>query len=271
MSELNELNELNGVGNTIQPRARFRRACFTLNNYSEEELNSITHQFGSITKGYIIGLEISKTGTPHLQGYVEFEKQLYWSSLAKINKRIHWKTAYGNRESNIIYCSKEILYENTFPLKRNERLLLGYDGVIWHDWQSEIIDIINTSPDCRTIHWYWDRNGNTGKSFLSKYLVLKHSAIIADGKKDNIFNQIKTWMDNHRDDEDPKIIISDIPRHNIEYINYGAIEQIKNGMIYSGKYEGGICLFESPHVFVFANEPPDQNRMSFDRWKIRHI
>lgn len=78
------------------------------------------------------------------------------------------------------------------------------------------------------------------------------------------------WMDTH-EDEDPKIIICDIPRTNLEYINYGAIESIKNGMIYSGKYEGGQCIFDNPHVVVFANELPDGSKMSRDRWRIHYI
>ena len=60
----------------------------------------------------------------------------------------------------------------------------------------------------------------------------------------------------------------DIPRHQLDYVGYGALEQLKNGMIYSGKYEGGTCLFDNPHVIVFANEPPKIEKMSLDRWKI---
>ena len=49
------------------------------------------------------------------------------------------------------------------------------------------------------------------------------------------------------------------------------LEQIKNGMIYSGKYEGGQCLFESPHIVIFANSKPEIENMSIDRWNIKEI
>jgi hypothetical protein len=54
-------------------------------------------------------------------------------------------------------------------------------------------------------------------------------------------------------------------------VNYGAIEQIKNGLLFSGKYEGGQCVFNQPHVIVFANAEPKEEQMSMDRWDIREI
>lgn len=68
-----------------------------------------------------------------------------------------------------------------------------------------------------------------------------------------------------------KLIVVDCPRSQQDYINYGAIEQIKNGLIFSGKYEGTQLVFNSPHVIVFANEPPDYSKMSMDRWNVVQI
>lgn len=67
----------------------------------------------------------------------------------------------------------------------------------------------------------------------------------------------------------PKIIIIDIPRYNMDYISYGGMEEIKNGCFFSSKYEGGMVLMNSPHVIVFANQPPDEGMMSKDRWKVK--
>ena len=69
----------------------------------------------------------------------------------------------------------------------------------------------------------------------------------------------------------PEIILLDIPRASKDFINYGAIEQLKNGCLYSGKYEGGDCIFPHPHVICFANEEPDKDMMSKDRWDIIKI
>jgi len=66
-------------------------------------------------------------------------------------------------------------------------------------------------------------------------------------------------------------MIIDVPRDNGNNISYKAIESIKNGMIYSPKYEGGYKLFNSPHIIVFANQAPQQERLSSDRWVITQI
>lgn len=69
----------------------------------------------------------------------------------------------------------------------------------------------------------------------------------------------------------PSIIIYDIPRTQLDYVNYDALEKLKNGMAMSGKYEGGIILMPNPHVVVFANRPPDESKLSSDRWVIHEI
>ena len=64
------------------------------------------------------------------------------------------------------------------------------------------------------------------------------------------------------------MVVCDIPRHSLEYVNYATLESLVNGMVVSGKYEGGKAFFDSPVVVVFANEPPKKEKMSADRWDI---
>lgn len=258
-------------GNTNPPpitRIRSRRYCLTLNNYSEDELSQMTSWFESRDIKYIIGQELGEEcKTPHLQIYIESKNQLDFNTLKKMNKRLHIEKAKGNRDANIRYCSKERVYKSTFPVPIKIRILNSYNDVVWRKWQNEVIDIINTTPDSRTIHWVYDPVGNAGKSFLVKYLVLKYDAILCDGKKNDIFNAIKVYMDTH-DEVSPCLVLLDIPRYQNEYVNYGVIEQLKNGLLYSGKYEGGLCVFEHPHVFVFSNQLPKYEAMSEDRWNM---
>jgi len=255
-----------GVGNTVQPRVRKRRWCFTLNNHTDEELAQIHKGFG--TAKYIMGDEIGANGTRHVQGYVEFKNPRSLSALKKTCKRAHWEPARGNRKDNQTYCSKEKVIVCTLPVDIRVRVLEQYKDVVWRQWQQQVLKIVNGLPDNRTFHWFWEHTGNVGKSYLAKYIYLTKRTIIADGKKDNVFNQIKTYMDEHEDDPQFDVVLLDIPRYNLEYINYGMLEQIKNGLIYSGKYEGGVCLFDNVHLIIFANEPPDTSRLSFDRWNV---
>ena len=86
------------------------------------------------------------------------------------------------------------------------------------------MDIIKTKPDKRTIWWFWESEGNVGKSALVKYLVVKHDALMITGKSNDIY-YIKSKIPSKR-----KLFICDISRSVMEYVNYGAIEQIKNGL-----------------------------------------
>lgn len=66
----------------------------------------------------------------------------------------------------------------------------------------------------------------------------------------------------------PSIVLIDVPRCNCDYINYEAIEKVKDGLFFCGKYESCQVIMNSPHVFLFMNEEPEINKMSVDRWNI---
>lgn len=88
----------------MSQRLRLRNVCFTLNNYSEEDLNKLK----SLECKYIvIGKEIGKSKTKHLQGYIEFYNQKDFSWLKKFNERIHWEKRYGTSKQASDYCKKE--------------------------------------------------------------------------------------------------------------------------------------------------------------------
>lgn len=255
------------TGGTPCRNTKKRAWCFTWNNYKEEDVKYLTTELKN--HKYLFGEEVGNSGTQHLQGAVYFKCPRSFNSVRKLFKNNHIEPC-KNWQASLNYCSKEGQTYTNIEVKktRKSRLLAKYDTIKWRPWQKSVLDIIDKKANDRTINWYWDTKGNCGKSFLCKYLYLKYDAIIADGKKDNVFNQIKLWLDNHKETEDPKLIILDIPRHSMDYLNYGTLEQIKNGMIYSGKYEGGVCVFDSPHVFVFSNSEPIKNKFSLDRWNI---
>lgn len=264
-----------GLGNTrTKPRRkRYRSYCFTLNNWDLDEYNDLIDTFRRKGWTYIIGKENgTEKGTPHLQGYVYHKNPIDWTALKKINNRLHIEVAKGNIEQNRKYCSKEGDYETNIKEPFEEMVkrmcLEKYKDIEWKEWQGDVIDIINNEGDDRTIHWYWEPKGNVGKTFLAKYICLTNDVIIADGKRDNIFNQVKKSLE---DEKLPSIVILDIPRSSQGYINYSAIEKLKDGLMYSGKYEGGQCIFPSPKVIVFSNDQPNYREMSGDRWSVHRI
>lgn len=253
-------------GNTCNPRGR--KWVFTLNNYTEDEYNLLKNYCTQKTH-YIIGREIGENNeTPHLQGYISHKNPLDFKSIKNICARLHLEKAKGNDDENYLYCSKEGNFETNMLPPLKTRLLSLYENITWKDWQNEVLEIINTKPDPRKIYCYVDIEGNSGKSFLCKYIDLIYDVIIAEGKKEDIFHQINQLM---TEKKEPYIVIVDVPRSQSNYINYTAIEKVKNGHLYSGKYEGGKCIFETPHVFIFCNQLPNLHELSADRWVIKHI
>ncbi len=135
-------------------------------------------------------------------------------------------------------------------------------------WEIDILKIIDDVPNDRTIHWFYSVCGGIGKTTFMKYLITQKNAIPLPNKTNDACHFIAKKMEN---DDPINICIFDFPRTSLDHINYGIIEKIKDGMIISGKYEGAECIFACPHVICFANEPPNTQTMSEDRWDIKRI
>lgn len=258
-------------GNTetpsIMPKS-FRKVCFTFNNYNNTEHSKIIEICESRNYLYCIGEEVGEQGTKHLQGYIEFKSPKAFSTVKKLLPKAHIEKAKGNRAQNLMYCKKDGNFKSNFPVPMSEQVLAEYDDVIWRDWQQEVLDMYVNEPDKRHIYWVIDTVGNKGKSFLTRYLVVKYGVVIADGKKADVFHQVAKRLENEEDVKPFRMVILDLPRHNLEFTNYALLEQLKNGLIMSGKYEGGTFVFPSPHVIVMSNAAPDYSKFSEDRWKI---
>lgn len=235
--------------------------CFTYNNYKLETLETMETQFRSLNIKYIIGKEVGENGTPHLQGYIECDKKIRPIEYLKLDKNIHWEKAKGDKQSNIKYCSKDEDYITNMNEDIIEDLFIGK---IPYDYQKFILNLIKQKPDSRTIHWFYDHIGNTGKTSFSKHICLKHrdDAIYISGKSSDIKCAIASCK------KKPRICIFDFVRSSEEFISYEAIEAVKNGIFFSGKYESETVIMNCPHVIIFANFEPEKSKLSLDRWKI---
>lgn len=268
-------------GNT-EPLPNTRRSrgwCFTLNNYTENERKDIEQWLLPSAHQYIVGEEVGEQGTPHLQGYVYVENKMSLKQMKAKIPRAHFEVAKDTPKQNRAYCSKDGKFiehwnpEKESPeqklKKRKEHALKRYENIEWKPWQADVLEKLSQPADDRTVYWVYDAKGGNGKSFLCKYLYLTRNVIIADGKKDNIFNQMNIKV--NEQGLEPEIVMLDIPRCGQAYMNYGVIEQIKNGLIYSGKYEGGDVIFDAPHIIIFANFEPDYAQFTSDRWNVINL
>lgn len=223
---------------------------------------------------WIGGSEVGENGTPHIQGYVEFPTKVRPIGYKGCPREVHWgdrngKPARGSREANVAYCTKddgEPHFKGWGPLYRKPLCFPDMD--LW--WEKEILKVIAEDPDDRTIHWYWSDAGNLGKTTFTKFLCMKHGACLLAGKGADVRNGALTWMKDKG--SYPRLCVFPIPRSfNSEYLSYEAIENVKDACFYSGKYEGGTVCAACPHLLVLSNFPPDEERMSSDRWHIVNI
>ncbi len=256
-----------GVGNTKTPsKAPVLHWFLTWNNYTTEDVERLIMFCNEFCSKYDFGEEIGESGTPHLQGQITLKRKRRLTFMKKLDCRIHWEKTKSVYHA-IDYTKKEGGKHYT-NVSNTVFFFDEFINVKWYKWQEEVIRIITGEPDNRTVNWFWEENGGIGKSFLTKYLVIRFNALIVDGKKADVFHQIAKRRE---EDINIDIVIVDIPRSAFNNLSYQALECIKNGLISSGKYEGGQYVFKSPHVVVLANSPPDEEKLSKDRWNIVEI
>lgn len=262
--------------NPKEPNFQQVHYVFTLNNYTEEEIQKLIIWFDKLCVRYCFQEEIGEQGTPHLQGYFNYKEKQYYKPLMKyMDMRIWIRQSLDttkNKRKAIEYASafwkrKEggRLWNHKCPIKKEITLITPS-----YSWEVEILANLSLDPSDRKIYWYWSEMGNIGKTCFTKYLCKKKNACLLGGKRDNIFNGIVKYEEYY--DELPSIVIYDIPRSvDEQYVSYEALEKVKDMCFYSGKYEGSQVVGDCPHVLVFANIPPDTCKMSPDRWIITRI
>jgi len=85
-----------------------RNVCFTLNNPT---LDNIISFLNFNFKYLIFGFEKGKSGTDHLQGYMELWRGETFNYLAKhCCGGVHWEKRKGTKEQAINYCKKDDEY-----------------------------------------------------------------------------------------------------------------------------------------------------------------
>lgn len=88
-------------------RDRARAWCFTWNNYSNSEFAVVKTWIETNCKYGIVGQEIGESGTPHLQGYLEFKIQKDFSALKKALPKVHLEKRKGTAKQAADYCKKD--------------------------------------------------------------------------------------------------------------------------------------------------------------------
>ncbi|QGH72493.1 MAG: Rep protein [CRESS virus sp. ctmn412] len=252
--------------NSKKPRVnRSRSWFFTYNNPPENAWAQIIDTFENDQCEYVFQLE--QGDTVHYQGVIRYKNpRENWPQIS-----CHWERCISWR-SAIKYCSKvqtriDGPWTNIDGLKFRDTIKDPLQNKKLYPFQQEILDIIKTDSNDRVIYWYWEPNGNTGKSSLCKHIMLRYKACLIGGAAKDNFHCVSSYLE----DNDLKVCLIDIPRCSMNSVSYKTIECIKNGIIFSGKYESNYKIFNSPHLIILANFPPNTDMLSEDRWVVKRI
>jgi Putative viral replication protein len=280
---------------------------YTLNNYTDDDVSRLSALGLGVTY-VCFGKEVGDNGNPHLQGFVQFHSRKLMDAVKRyVGARAHVEVA-RDIPNAVEYCKKEGDFhevgewEDKAPPRRSDlddfkkavkdgvhdlakiredhsevyakypRFCLEYirdqfktkelASHPWRPWQEELNGILNREPDDRTVHFVVDRVGNMGKTWFAHYYTQVHQncQVIQPGKKCDMAYALKPNI---------RVLFMDAPRSRQgEIIQYDFLEDVKNGHVFSTKYESFVKSLPKCHVVVMMNEHPDMSKLSVDRYKI---
>jgi hypothetical protein len=205
----------------------------------------------------------------HIQGAIKLSKEYGNKTKGFLIKRFNmgqWKGCEINptidAESLDIYCSKkDSSLSDTFTERGIQWKGIEIENSKLYMWQNHLyLSLIHNNAVSRKIQLIYNYKGGSGKSFMCKYMSLKHKdqfgLVTGMGSAQQILTLISNVIGAKR------IYFIDLPRSikNKEKLQevFTAIEKIKDGHIpmssmYGGLKGGKELIMREPHVVVFTN------------------
>lgn len=265
MSEQMEQVGLGNTGPDLPPKcSKSRSWFFTFNNPSEENVGpEQMEQYLNMLepKAWKFQLERGDEGTLHFQGVVYVKNPIVMPR--HVCKKIHWERTKSWHAALKYVGKKETRVEGPWSYNVKEKVDLKVITEL-RPWQVMIKEMLDEEPDDRTINWFWEPDGQFGKTVLAKWICSNYNAIFLSGKA----SDAKCAVANYVKKNVLHAALFGFPKTAEGYVSYDALEQIKDGIFFNGKYESGMVMYNCPHVFVFCNFPPDESKMSRDRWNV---
>lgn len=286
-------------------KTSLKRVAFTHNNYTQEIFDKYANYIEKNCVFGVLGKETGESGTPHIQGYFNLKTPRQFSTLKKAFPTAHLEKAIADDSTNLAYCTKadttaykfgepqtqgkrndlsaleeikaeirsgvtkfQLMDQYSKAYSKHQRFIESYiqefanakmdKEVIenFRPWQQSLINTLQQPADDRHIIWVYDPDGGIGKTRLSRWLCDNMDAFYTNGGRSIDI----TYSYNHQ-----PIVIFDFVRESENFISYATIEQLKNGILSSNKYQSCLKRFKSPHVVVFANFEPSEGKFSRDR------
>lgn len=247
--------------------SRQRHWCWTWNNYPED---LPTQETLPDTKYLIYGKEVGESGTPHLQGYVEFTKPKRLAWLKRRLPKVHWEARKGTRDQARDYCMKDGDFHEFGPWGTSQGKRSDLEEVktaiedgatetdiaeshfgVWCKYPNAVRSYIRMRQkprDFKTeVHVCWGDTG-TGKSYVTSQLTHKPYKLTNskwwdgyDGVSDVIIDEFSGWLP------------------------VGVFLQLTDRSDYKVEVKGGMVNFAPKRIFITSHDNPE-DWYPLDRW-----
>jgi len=189
----------------------------------------------------------------------------------------HWSiTSTADRADKSRYtskCESRVSGPYRHDDKKMHRDLVG---LILYDWQQYIVDLCKRvfpprDERLRQINVLVDPVGSIGKGLLIRYLRYHLGAILVPPYRD--IDRMAGYI--AKLPRRSNLYIVDFPR-DTKYKKLGdfyrGMENIKDGYLSDWRYTSLEDEMEmQPHIWIFANEVPNQSAMTANRWEIHSV
>lgn len=136
-----------------------------------------------------------------------------------------------------------------------------------HQWQSDLAETLQGPADDRKVIFVVDKDGGKGKTWFAKHYTKWHenAQFMEPAKKADMAYALQ---------DDLKVLFLNVTRtteeKNHDYL-YSFVESVKDGMVFSPKYESRMKYYDKVHVVVMTNSEPNYDLLSSDRYDVIYL
>ncbi|WBG01488.1 replication-associated protein [Army ant associated cyclovirus 9] len=248
-----------------------RRFCFTIPNYTDDDVRRVQEFAKNESKYFVYGREICpRTGTPHLQGLCNLQRPRRFNTVKRLlTSKAHIERAAASDQRNKEYCSKEgDVWEFGEPVGQGNRSDLQAVVDLVKNGERSIQRIADQCPiafikyskgikeyiklvhpiadrDFKTdVYFYWGDPGS-GKSRRA----LQEAEIFGG----SIYYKPRgDWWDGY--EQHDNVIIDDF----YGWIKYDEMLKICDRYPYRVPIKGGYEIFTTKRIWITSNSPLDR-------------
>ena len=134
-------------------------------------------------------------------------------------------------------------------------------------WQMQVNDIVKSVASDTDVHWIYDKEGNSGKSWYANWAKSMWPYGVHTSNNEwpsRLLSRISKYTNINA-------VIIDIPKDTKKCLSYSTIDNIKSMRRCTLDLEAGGSRIKNIHVICFSNAMPYMDALSDFKWKIHKL